>query len=335
MRGVYADAALMALVAWGSSPHARGLPVLPKLNPEGNRIIPACAGFTAGVPGSGRGRPDHPRMRGVYPGYTPGRDVYHGSSPHARGLRRHTMCRSHLLGIIPACAGFTPCYARKRYQCGGSSPHARGLRGHVVGVPELRRIIPACAGFTICRFRARRTRRDHPRVRGVYWTRVIIAAKGEGSSPHARGLRHRYIQDRVPDRIIPACAGFTPMPRSCSRARRDHPRTRGVYRRRGKEERVWAGSSPRARGLPRQNVRAAGVLRIIPACAGFTELTGGGGSSRRDHPRMRGVYSSPRSTRNSGGGSSPHARGLRDTRGTKTLRYGIIPACAGFTQNPY
>ena len=165
------------------------LSVLPKLNPEGNRIIPACAGFTAGVPGSGRGRPDHPRMRGVYPGYTPGRDVYHGSSPHARGLRRHTMCRSHLLGIIPACAGFTPCYARKRYQCGGSSPHARGLRGHVVGVPELRRIIPACAGFTICRFRARRTRRDHPRMRGVYWTRVITAAKGEGSSPHARGLR--------------------------------------------------------------------------------------------------------------------------------------------------
>ena len=128
MRGVYADAALMALVAWGSSPHARGLPVLPKLNPEGNRIIPACAGFTAGVPGSGRGRPDHPRMRGVYPGYTPGRDVYHGSSPHARGLRRHTMCRSHLLGIIPACAGFTaPAADSPHNQDPPDHPRMRGV----------------------------------------------------------------------------------------------------------------------------------------------------------------------------------------------------------------
>ena len=189
MRGVYADAALMALVAWGSSPHARGLPVLPKLNPEGNRIIPACAGFTAGVPGSGRGRPDHPRMRGVYPGYTPGRDVYHGSSPHARGLRRHTMCRSHLLGIIPACAGFTPCYARKRYQCGGSSPHARGLLGEAAGHPLGDGIIPACAGLTGGGRPSRGRCADHPRMRGVYRGPQVL------QGPHPG--------------IIPACAGFT------------------------------------------------------------------------------------------------------------------------------
>ena len=121
------------------------------------------------------------------------------------------------------------------------------------------------------------------------------------------------------------------MPRSCSRARRDHPRTRGVYRRRGKEERVWAGSSPRARGLPRQNVRAAGVLRIIPACAG---LTGGGRPSRgrcADHPRMRGVYASRYDSDGKRRGSSPHARGLLGEAAGHPLGDGIIPACAGFT----
>ena len=174
----------------------------------------------------------------------------------------------------------------------------------------MRWIIPACAGFTRSRRRSPRTQADHPRMRGVYDLPIPRPPHTAGSSPHARGLLDTRHHRRQGGGIIPACAGFTPMPRSCSRARRDHPRTRGVYRRRGKEERVWAGSSPRARGLPRQNVRAAGVLRIIPACAGFTPPattpTGSGG----DHPRMRGVYWAKQRVTPSVTGSSPHARGL-------------------------
>ena len=50
MRGVYCAMPLSRLVAWGSSPHARGL--LEGGPPDSGlwRIIPACAGFTHHVP---------------------------------------------------------------------------------------------------------------------------------------------------------------------------------------------------------------------------------------------------------------------------------------------
>ena len=87
---------------------------------------------------------------------------------------------------------------------------------------------------------------------------------------------------------------------------------RGVYT--GQEEaRAWAwGSSPHARGLHRRPGRGPHILRIIPACAGFTAATGAPNSPHSDHPRMRGVYSVPR-------------------QAGKSFLW-IIPACAGFTR---
>ena len=224
---------------------------MPKLNPEGNRIIPACAGFTAGVPGSGRGRPDHPRMRGVYPGYTPGRDVYHGSSPHTRGLRQIALEFPVREGIIPAHAGFTPgrpggpgtsrdhprtrgVYAQGDYAnaiAGGSSPHTRGLPGGPARPDGHLRIIPAHAGFTSVMVMVAIWTPDHPRTRGVYPRGLIRGHKKRG--------------------IIPAHAGFTgdhgrPLP-LC----RDHPRTRGVYAEYADYAIANTGSSPHTRGLLR------------------------------------------------------------------------------------
>ena len=55
----------------------------------------------------------------------------------------------------------------------------------------------------------------------------------------------------------------------------------------------------------------------------------------RDHPRSRGVYSSPESADAAMAGSSPLARGLRlgDTHDRRPE--GIIPARAGFTGRRY
>ena len=49
--------------------------------------------------------------------------------------------------------------------------------------------------------------------------------------------------------IIPARAGFTPLPLPVSANARDHPRSRGVYRVPGKHPLNPTGSSPLARGL--------------------------------------------------------------------------------------
>ena len=112
---------------------------------------------------------------------------------------------------------------------------------------------------------------------------------------------------------------------------RDHPRSRGVYRPLPARRHRGSGSSPLARGL--RHLYGAGEVRpgIIPAHAGFTLGWDSGGLGREDHPRSRGVYSSPDGCRISGRGSSPLARGLHPNRGDGGGRLGIIPARAGFT----
>mgnify|MGYP000950286826 CR=1 FL=1 len=99
----------LAVVSYGSSPLARGLPYrLRRMIREG-RIIPARAGFTQKDGFNVRMNGDHPRSRGVY-----GQPVTHemecaGSSPLARGLLVGALPLRRPLGIIPARAGFTIC----------------------------------------------------------------------------------------------------------------------------------------------------------------------------------------------------------------------------------
>ena len=73
MRGVYALTVIQFLLAPGSSPHARGLLVQAGKRQRSRRIIPACAGFTSQMPPSENAAKDHPRMRGVYIAFCPGR----------------------------------------------------------------------------------------------------------------------------------------------------------------------------------------------------------------------------------------------------------------------
>ena len=162
-------------------------------------------------------------------------------------------------------------------------------------------------------------------------SRKCLGAKADGSSPLARGLPVDYDGGVAARRIIPARAGFTRRGRSRLGTHRDHPRSRGVYRGRRRVPDALRGSSPLARGLLLVNGERPDGERIIPARAGFTACRCGPGSRSRDHPRSRGVYSSPMTRPSSTWGSSPLARGLQHFQ---TWEYGpvrIIPARAGFT----
>ena len=152
-----------------------------------------------------------------------------------------------------------------------------------------------------------------------------------GSSPLARGLRRAAHLGRLDARIIPARAGFTSGSRHAPRHARDHPRSRGVYRRYPSTDLLWAGSSPLARGLrERRRGRLLGA-RIIPARAGFTSSSTVSGASTTDHPRSRGVYVSHEDMTMNEKGSSPLARGLPQLVRNIPHDAGIIPARAGFT----
>ena len=90
--------------------------------------------------------------------------------------------------------------------------------------------------------------------------------------------------------IIPARAGFTPVPITHGALPTDHPRSRGVYGAAEEVELLRAGSSPLARGL--HAAFMAGLVRIL------------------DHPRSRGVYRQALVVVIVHDGSSPLARGL-------------------------
>ena len=315
----------------GSSPLARGLPQVHRLEELVGGIIPARAGFTEGPPAAVPARRDHPRSRGVY---RPQRQALHqrgGSSPLARGLHPAGPGLLGAGGIIPARAGFTPCcgptptrswdhprsrgvYTGARVPVcppTGSSPLARGLRERPWEPRGRPRIIPARAGFTRARRRGSCRRRDHPRSRGVYATGSSKPGGSAGSSPLARGLRGGGA-GAVPDlRIIPARAGFTQGTGRDSGAGEDHPRSRGVYRYRTHAYKEAYGSSPLARGLPTTDTPSLGERGIIPARAGFTCNTQ--------------TMSLPPH------GSSPLARGLPSMAGVLRMGRRIIPARAGFT----
>ena len=193
------------------------------------------------------------------------------------------------------------------------------------------RIIPARAGFTGRRPRSGGARRDHPRSRGVYMAPHARDEQSAGLSPLARGLLHRSGLAPTKPGIIPARAGFTRSHAAWEAARRDHPRSRGVYQRAAVGPPLVWGSSPLARGLLERRATSAPQLRIIPARAGFTRWAKSCLITIRDHPRSRGVYGDEEGAGCRVRGSSPLARGLPPVQWGGARDPGIIPARAGFT----
>ena len=212
-----------------------------------------------------------------------------------------------------------------------SSPLARGLPGARSPTVRPAGIIPARAGFTQpspCQYA---WQRDHPRSRGVYIQRTDHQTSKEGSSPLARGLPVRVYWRTMDLGIIPARAGFTTAQVGGAAYPEDHPRSRGVYHREADREDEDGGSSPLARGLPREIVGLPDYGRIIPARAGFTSAGTVRSGFRWDHPRSRGVYRPGDRTGTHHDGSSPLARGLLLDEVDQAVGVGIIPARAGFT----
>ena len=211
-------------------PRSRGVYGAGRINiPPHTGIIPARAGFTLRLAETPRSSGDHPRSREVYKFGMRAAIARTGSSPLARGLRAWHHPSGHVVGIIPARAGFTPhssisCMPAKDHPRSrgvyhlipqlsdhrlGSSPLARGLPPHESRSLWTGRIIPARAGFTPGGSGSMTPTEDHPRSRGVYSHVVSCGVEAGGSSPLARGLPGARVVGPRAERIIPARAGFT------------------------------------------------------------------------------------------------------------------------------
>ena len=153
-------------------------------------------------------------------------------------------------------------------------------------------------------------------MRGEYIPVLAPPPPAKGSPPLARGIHLDFLDFVRAVRITPACAGNTLSPKNKGRQTEDHPRLRGEYKERAKKSRPSWGSPPLARGIPptitnvepisgitplARGIHVCGVKhnkrpRITPACAGNTGSSGNSAKIGRDHPRLRGEYSSIPST---------------------------------------
>ena len=211
-----------------------------------------------------------------------------------RGILLEGVNNVRTIRIIPACAGNTPCINNIRQfttdhprLCGeylasgdrneqvpGSSPLVRGILSGVLSLVGGLRIIPACAGNTDTRKELDKLFKDHPRLCGEYgFTKSPIVEK-LGSSPLVRGIPIDKRNRNKLVRIIPACAGNTHQPFVRFVKLQDHPRLCGEYAQVRSIDQSAQGSSPLVRGIRKVNRRFECIMRIIPACAGNTWLSG-------------------------------------------------------------
>ena len=148
-------------------------------------------------------------------------------------------------------------------------------------------------------------------------------------------MRGKPLAEALPEylsRLIPACAGKTQFDRVRADTGKAHPRVCGENDRLEIGFYIDYGSSPRVRGKLPPSQRRADAKRLIPACAGKTDMVEQLGAVIGAHPRVCGenmilVTSSQRFV-----GSSTRVRGKpAQSQGFLRAR-GLIPACAGKTR---
>ena len=152
----------------------------------------------------------------------------------------------------------------------GSSPLARGTRilhgGYVVRTG----LIPARAGNTFLSLGFHKCAGAHPRSRGEHVLMSTYPDCVTGSSPLARGTRHRRHQSPNSSGLIPARAGNTAPVRFRGFPPRAHPRSRGEHIDLPPGQYTARGSSPLARGTPLLGIDNSEYFGLIPARAGNT-----------------------------------------------------------------
>ena len=237
-RGEHETASAMESHLGGSSPLTRGALQLSKLVHAAERLIPAHAGSTAKASPPVFSISAHPRSRGEHAKKSKSRNLGKGSSPLARGTPQGNFTLAVKERLIPACAGNTAphsqsakprsAHPRSRREHSskvccvsaqpGSSPLARGTPDTLHEKVPRERLIPARAGNTWFCSSCRCAPSAHPRSRGEHVGLNRMNAGSHGSSPLARGTRHRRRLVSAPLRLIPARAGNTV--RCCSTRRR-------------------------------------------------------------------------------------------------------------------
>ena len=193
------------------------------------------------------------------------------------------------------------------------------------------RLIPAHAGKTVGLRLWRAVKPAHPRSRGENHLRHLPSQICCGSSPLTRGKLEFNGLDPFAVGLIPAHAGKTVSVAPHSISSTAHPRSRGENASHALATSSASGSSPLTRGKRPGTRGSWAALRLIPAHAGKTALSGASMRSPRAHPRSPGENLPAPSVDVAVSGSSPLTRGKQIIHPQDRRERRLIPAHAGKT----
>ena len=134
--------------------------------------------------------------------------------------------------------------------------------------------------------------------------------------------------------LIPASAGKTFSAQASGPCPSAHPRACGENLIIPDTHATYTGSSPRVRGKPGRCFASCSHERLIPACAGKTQIPSYARIAFQAHPRVCGENLAQNSPFSKATGSSPRVRGKQARNDRNRPRRGLIPACAGKTGRP-
>ena len=150
-----------------------------------------------------------------------------------------------------------------------------------------------------------------------------------GLSPRVRGNRSEWVVPGHGDRSIPACAGEPSTSGTAGAAAPVYPRVCGGTSGSGSPPEFMAGLSPRVRGNQVIGLKADGLVRSIPACAGEPGLSHFTAAANTVYPRVCGGTLHGPIRPNPAQGLSPRVRGNLNDGVVELNGGGSIPACAG------
>ena len=236
-------------------------------------LTPAYAGNTR--PGQIRNgsMKDHPRLREEHLSTSTSYKPFSGSPPPTRGTLAY-FC--HMLATLqdhPRLRGehLTRCTTTRSIL--GSPPPTRGtLLAHPAQF-WMKGITPAYAGNTEKHMEIPSWDEDHPRLRGEHDISTRRKSGVQGSPPPTRGTHRNRIGREHKDRITPAYAGNTIVPKETILQCRDHPRLRGEHLLTFSKTFQETGSPPPTRGTQLGILEKEEILRITPAYAGNTVMS--------------------------------------------------------------
>ena len=200
---------VIAFVAPGSSPLARGKLAGARVVRLNRGLIPAHAGKTTDLAGVAESVGAHPRSRGENQAAADARGPDAWLIPAHAGKTGAVAPARQGRGAHPRSRGENQQLHDPRLRSHGSSPLTRGKRDRLRELRLELGLIPAHAGKTAARRKPSCAQVAHPRSRGENNLSKAFSVYRYGSSPLARGKPWPAYGDAITQRLIPARAGKT------------------------------------------------------------------------------------------------------------------------------